>query len=250
MKIQIKLATVILAISTTVVSPVASARGNASDQDRKILSEACQILNSSVQRASCFEAITRLGRAKSSQSTSGKDSVTALELITLKGIPFDTPDATNAVISLCLTSTKYYTLEELKDSNSRWCHLLKDGRISIPNFSYGNLQNNTSDTTVASDGSLLTFNAPGSSSEMLELASLLSDKYGKPVVKETQISNNLGAKFDKKVFIWIDQRGTRITIYSIYDEINKGRIIIESASEVKAVEKGQNFQNKVFKSNL
>jgi hypothetical protein len=85
---------------------------------------------------------------------------------------------------------------------------------------------------------------------MLDLASLLSERYGKPVVTEKQIENKLGTKFDQKIFVWVDQRGTRITIHSIYDKIDSGRIIIESASLVKLGDAVQQLRHEAGKSNL
>ena len=85
---------------------------------------------------------------------------------------------------------------------------------------------------------------------MLELASLLTEKYGKPTVTDTHIENKLGTKFDQKIFVWVDQRGTRITIHSIYDKIDRGQIVIESASVVRAGEAVQKLRNEVGKGNL
>lgn len=70
MKNRIKLAAVMLVIATTAVPQLTSGSENVSDQDKKILSEACQALKNSDKRANCAGAITRLGLAKVTQSTS------------------------------------------------------------------------------------------------------------------------------------------------------------------------------------
>lgn len=247
MKARIGLAATLLTIATAQVSAQSAL---SLEQDRKILREACQTLKSPEKRSLCQEAINRLSQAKTSPSlVSEKITTQTRELITLKGVAFDTPGSSDAVMSLCLTPSSLYSVDELK-KDTTWCKFNKSGLISMPGFSFGNLSEGLSYATVTDDGSLVYFRKRGAKGEMLELASLLSEKYGKPTVTDTQIENKLGTKFDQKIFVWVDQRGTRITLHSIYQEIDRGQLVIESASLVRAGEVVQKVRNEVGKGNL
>lgn len=240
MKARISLAAALLAIVTTQVSGQSA---TSRDLDRKILQEACQATKSPEKRSLCLEAVNRLAQVKPSQSPIAEKVVAQTrEPITLKGVPFDVPDSKDAVQKLCILPNHY--------TRDTWCNFKENGRISMPSFGYGNLTDNLAWANVDKDGSLVSFETSGSKGEMLDLASLLSEKYGKPVVTDKQIENKLGTKFDQKIFVWLDQRGTRITIHSIYDKIDSGRIIIESASLVKLGDAVQQLRHEVGKGNL
>jgi hypothetical protein len=240
MKVNISLAATVLTIAAAQVSAQSIL---SLEQDRKILQDACQSLKGPEKRSLCNESINRLTQVKASQPVATeKVAAQTREPITLKGVPFDTPDSKDAVQKLCVLPNQHYTRD-------MWCNFNKEGRIAMPSFGYGNLTD-LAWAVVDKDGSLVKFETSGSKGEMLELASLLGEKYGKPVVTDKQIENKLGTKFDQKIFVWVDQRGTRITIHSIYDKIDSGRIVIESASLVKLGDAVQQLRHEAGKSNL
>ncbi|MCX7239953.1 MAG: hypothetical protein NTU86_05905 [Burkholderiales bacterium] len=222
-----------------------------SEQDRKTLSEGCQALKANEKRSACMEVVGRLGQAaKPPTPAASKPEQPPREAITLKGVPFETAGSSEAVMNLCLSpGGTYYTAEKLRKDDV-WCKFNKNGQISMPGFVYGNLSDAVAHATVDSDGSLTHFDVSGSKGEMLELASLIAEKHGKPQVVDSQTENKLGTKFDKKTFTWIDQRGTRITIESIYDKIDSGRVSIDSAGRIKAIEAVQKIQKEVGKGQL
>jgi hypothetical protein len=190
-------------------------------------------------------AQSQLRPRKSSPSpvVAAKVSAHPKEPVTLKGVPFDVPDSKDAVQKLCILPDENY-------KSDIWCSFNEEGSISMPSFSYGNLIDDLAWAAVDKNGALVRFETSGSKLEMLELASLLSEKYGKPVVTDKQIENGIGTKFDQKNFVWVDQRGTRITIHSIYDKIDSGRIIIESSSLVNLGETAQQLRHEIGKNNL
>jgi len=238
------------AIFAVVISQTACGGEAISEQDRKTLSEGCQALKANDKRSACMEVVGRLGQTtKPTPVAASKPEQSAREAIMLKGVLFDTPGSSEAVMNLCLSPSSVYTADELKKSET-WCKFSKNGRISMPSFDYGNLSGGLSHATVDGEGSLIRFETSGSKGDMLELAQLLGEKYGKAVVTDTQTENKLGTKFDKKTFFWIDQRGTRITIESIYDKIDSGRIVIDSASMIKTIEAAQKLQKEVEKGKL
>lgn len=67
MKSRSKSTALILVLATTAIPQIAYSSDILSDQDTKILSEACQGLKTSDKRASCAGVITRLGIAKANK---------------------------------------------------------------------------------------------------------------------------------------------------------------------------------------
>lgn len=174
---------------------------------------------------------------------------TTKEAITLKGVSFDKPGVKEAVKELCV-------LPDGWRKDSTWCTFDKNGDISLPRFKYGHLPRsilsiNIARAEIREDGALVYFSMNGTKSEMIELADLLSEKYGKPLVKNDQVENQLGTKFDKMIFVWVDNQGTQLTIESIGNiKINEGSIRIESASRLAKNAEMQIKQKIEAKSNL
>lgn len=103
---------------------------------------------------------------------------------------------------------------------------------------------------MSSDGALVNVEIDGSKQEMLALAEALTDKYGKPVRRNEQVENGLGTKFDKDIFVWVDNQGSRITVESIHSKIDEGRVIIESAASVAAQAAAEKLLKEAAKLNL
>ena len=159
------------------------------------------------------------------------------EIITFKGISLDTPGVKNAVIKLCQE-------DESNRSHDIGSYHVEDKCTGaafqksqdIIWLSYGTLGKALGKITLGRDDSLVKVEIFGSKGEMQTQAGLLETKYGQPVKSVTQVENKMGTKFDKETFIWIDSRGSRITVETMYSKIDDGRIVIESAS-VLALEK-------------
>lgn len=160
------------------------------------------------------------------------------EIITFKGISLDTPNVRNSVVKLCEEDSSNRSKDIAGMHIQDECSLTKSKTLIWLN--YGILQKNMAWITMDSRNSLIKIEVMGSKEEMLAQAGLLETKYGPPVKSVTQVENKMGTKFDKETFIWIDSRGSRITVETMYEKVNDGRIVIESASAValeKAAEK-------------
>lgn len=163
----------------------------------------------------------------------------ALEAITLQGTPFDIPNSKDDIIKKCLSSVSNLVPEFIKrhslceESSFR----VREEHTTIYLATYGNIRiddNHVLQATIdRRNDSLVQVFVRGSTIEMLGLASLLSDKYGKPLVKTTFVQNQLGREFEKKTFEWSDHLGTQITVESIFDKINDGALFIKSAAFLK-----------------
>lgn len=173
--------------------------------------------------------------------------------ITLKGLSFDKPNVKSAVKELCVIPEGWDKTENW-DKNF-WCTFNNQGYIRFPGLKFGNLSRsflslNIAGAEIGEDGALVYFWMKGTKPEMMELADLLSEKYGKPSVKEYQVESELGTKFDKKIFIWVDNQGTQLTVQSIDKENNEGKITIESASRLTKNAQDQLKRKNQAKMNL
>ncbi len=176
-----------------------------------------------------------------------------LEAITLQGTPFDMPNSKGDVIKKCLSSVsnefiKHYGL--CKESSFR----VREKYTTINLATYGNISMDNNHVLWAEidrrNDSLVEVFVKGSTIEMLGLASLLSDKYGKPLVKTTFVRNQLGSEFEKKTFEWVDHLGTQITVESIFDKIDVGALYIKSAIFLKNEREEEFQQIERLKGNL
>ena len=215
------------------------------EQDRKVLTEACQSLKLTNKTTACLNIVQRFS-TQTEVELPGKTS----ELITLRGIQFDVSGSGDAIINLCLSpSNKRYTTADLKKDET-WCKIRADGRVAMPSFDYGNLSDYLAYASLDADGALKRFEITGHKSELLQLAEVLAAKYGAPQVIDSQTENRLGTKFEKKTFVWLDKKGTRITVESLYERIDQGRVFIESASQVKLKEAAGQIKTDIDKSKL
>lgn len=205
------------------------------ESDIQILQSACAKLPPG-KIAICNEALRRMNAGqvpKQAQGPQSKQQGNAKELITLRGIGLDGPDVRGDLEEMCLTpSRSHYTAEELRKSQI-WCRFNERGEISMPSFDYGNLKG-VSMALVSKAGALIRFEAYGSKGEMLRLAEILEEKYGRPLVAEAQVANGIGTRFEKKTFLWMDAAGNSLSVETLHDKIDRGRILIESADYQKA----------------
>lgn len=244
----------LLAVSVFYLAPMlvqaqpAAQLSVASAQDLELLREACQALRQPSRRNDCIAVLARQPLSKSTAATAAGVVRRANEEIKLRWMSFDSGDVRDALREICVDPGSVYKKEDL-DKSEIWCKFDKRGRMSMPRFAYGNLTS-VGQATVNADGSLVTFEATGSQSEMLQLAALLEEKYGQPQREEAQIENRLGQKFAQQIYRWIDSKGTVITIHSIYDKIDSGQMMIASASAIQTIETIQKLQKEVNKGRL
>jgi len=215
--------------------------------EQAVLREGCLLIKSAPRQAKCNASVDRLSlvvgsRAKSTPSTVKDD-------VSLRSIQFDSGDVREALRKICIEPRGPYKGDELEKSTI-WCNFDKNGRLSIPSFAYGNLDSSLANITVDEAGAMQRFEASASKGEMVALAVLLQEKYGPPKVETNEVENKVGAKFTQQVSRWIDKRGTVITVYSIYDKIDAGRVTIESASLVRTIEAVQKIKKEIDKGKL
>jgi hypothetical protein len=161
------------------------------------------------------------------------------ETISFKGVPFDQPGVKEELKKICQ--------ENQRNKDDRCA--FKETR-GLMRLSYGVLSDSLGWITLGKDDSLIQIEIEGSKADMFAQVDTLSAKYGKPEKVTEQVTNGLGTKFDKEIFTWTDSRGSRITVESIYSKVDRGRIVIDSASSVAAKKTAEKLFLKAGKENL
>ncbi|WP_036186950.1 PilZ domain-containing protein [Marinobacterium lacunae] len=146
------------------------------------------------------------------------------EEITFKDIPFDENGYLERILGECLQSPSSKTPCEKTSGEDRYLGWM----------SYGNLGSNLGWIDVSQGGALLRVEIFGKTGELIELSSILKEKYGDPEVDTEVVRNGLGQEFNKKIFNWDDNKGGKIIIESIYDKIDSGRVVLMSPTFSKA----------------
>lgn len=162
------------------------------------------------------------------------------ETISFKGVALDQPDVKDALKKIC---------QESQSNEKNSCAFNEKGYLMMW-LSYGVLSHNLARLGQGKDGSLAEVEIWGSKAEMLAQVEALNAKYGKPAKTTEQVANGFGVKFDKEIFTWTDSRGSRITVESIYEKVDEGRIVIDSASSVAAKKTAEKSLIKAGKENL
>lgn len=166
------------------------------------------------------------------------------EPIAFKGIPLGKPGVKDTLKQMCLENKS----NNNDYSNEPPCSFDKERTLIW--LTYGILGHSLGWITLSNDGALVNVEIDGSKQAMLALAETLTAKYGKPAKEKDQVENGYGTKFDKDIFVWVDNQGSRITVESIHSKVDGGRVIIESAASVAAQAAAEKLLKEAAKSNL
>jgi len=158
------------------------------------------------------------------------------EEITFKGIPLGQPGQVEQLIGLC--SEHKYNHADAKNSSNK-CKPFVKGVYSFV-IEYGSMTDAIMQFFIDENGALQKIESKIFARLVPNLVTVISEKYGSPFVEESEAQNGYGNKFPIKIYRWKDIKGNRITIHSLYNEIDMGHISIESGSKViKDAEKEQ-----------
>lgn len=220
---------------------------SAASGDLEFFGEACKALGNAEKRKQCLSALERMrGESKAApQSTKPAGPQATRELITFKDVPLGQTGVKTALSEIC----------RLDKSNKResWnktepCDYQEKQNIIW--LSYGNLGQSLAVIELGEGESLESVEIEESKGAMLGLVEILQEKYGAPKKTTNPVENKMGTKFDQEIFVWVDAQGNRITVESIYDKIDQGRIVIESSTRVAARGVAEKLLKEAGKSNL
>lgn len=218
-----------------------------SGSDFELFGEACNSLKSQEKRKQCQVALEKLkGESKTapdSQKVAKPQEPRAP--INFKDIPLGQAGAKAALTEICKQDKSNQSSTYDKKDRCEY----QDKR-NIIWLSYGNLGHSLAVIDLGDGESLDSVEIKESKGAMLGLAEILQEKYGLPKKTTSSVENKMGTKFDQEIFVWVDTQGNRITVESIYDKIDQGRVVIESAARVAARGIAEKVVKEVGKSNL
>ncbi|MDP2761157.1 MAG: hypothetical protein Q8O64_12285 [Sideroxyarcus sp.] len=157
--------------------------------------------------------------------------------ISFNGIPLGQPGVKKALQKMCM-GKKFNSISDRCSFTDEKSMILLD---------YETLVGAIALVTVRSDEALIKVVIDGSTQEMLTLAKALEKKYGKPLKKTSLVKREIGvqldtgtfalkeaeeAQLDKEIFIWLDEKGSRIIVESIYSDYDKGGVTIQSSPSI------------------
>ena len=212
------------------------------EDDREVMLEACKLLKTPEKRSLCAEAVARTVRTNpvEQQKIIGTPANISSEIISFKGIPLDKPGVKEDLQKICREGAHNRSDDKCSFNKAR----------TLIWLSYGLLSQNLAWIVLSNDDALVNVEISGSKVQMLALAEVLEARYGKPFKTTTQVENKMGTKFDKEIFVWNDSQGSRITVDSMHDKIDEGRIVIDSASSVAVKKAADKLLREAGKKNL
>lgn len=218
-----------------------------SESDFELFGEACNSLKSQEKRKQCQVALEKLkgelNNAPDSEKVA-KPQETQVP-ITFKDVPLGQASAKAALVEICK--------QDKSNKRESWnktepCDYQEKRNLIW--LSYGNLGHSLANIELGDGESLDSVEINESKAAMLGLAEILQEKYGPPKITTNSVENKMGTKFDQEIFVWVDVQGNRITVESIYNKIDEGRVIIESAARVVSRGIVEKAVKEVGKSNL
>ena len=236
----------ILIIATLLLSGC-NPSNSAASADTEILGEACKALGNAEKRKQCLSALERIrGESKSPpQAIKSAGSQATRELITFKDIPLGKAEVKTALSEICRQDASNKPNEYNKKDRCEY-----QEKRNVVWLSYGNLRHTLAVIELGEGEALESVEIKESKGAMLGLVEILQEKYGAPKKTTNPVENKMGTKFDQDIFVWVDAQGNRITVESIYDKIDQGRIVIESSARVAARGVAEKLLKEAGKSNL
>lgn len=177
----------------------------------------------------------------------------AKEIITLKGVPFGQPGMVKAVENLCKSK------EMLTPCNKFKKHKENEGFTEFMTLNFGNLsawsyRNGlklfNARVDFDKEGSLVAFSMGGRTEDVRELAKILSEKYGEPLINQEQVKNGVGNQFTNEIFSWTDEQGTHMIVRTIAGAVDQGSVAIVAASFIESKKREAEKINEIYKGNL
>lgn len=132
--------------------------------------------------------------------------------ITFKSISFNKPGAKKIIENICSDEYKIPTC-------GNWPNPNKLATL----VTYGNIR--AVGTFILTDNdSLASVELWDKEHDVLALAEILKEEFGKPVEATGGVQNERGSPVAQRTFVWNDSYGSRITIESLVDGTNLGRV--------------------------
>jgi hypothetical protein len=188
------------------------------------LVKACEQTRAPDQKALCTGAVQKL-KGSAIAANGGpvrRGSMTSLPL-SFRGIPIGVPKQRAALESLCRETAK----------RKEYCsEITPDQDKHLVDLQFGNLHVPLLDTRIGADGAVNFVKGYGRNEELIQLASLLTEKFGEPKKDMSTAHTRIGASYEKLTFSWIDERGNVLVVETRSVSVDSGHFMFASAAEM------------------
>ena len=184
----------------------------------------CELIMATNQKALCIGAVQKLKSSSAAENLGSvrKPSLTSIPL-SFRGIPIGVPKQRAALESLCLETAK----------RKEYCHdIVPDQDKHLVDVEFGNIHVPLLDTRVGANGAVNFIKGYGRNDELIQLASLLAEKFGEPKKELSTVQTRIGASYERLTFSWIDERGNVLVVETRSVSVDSGHFMFASATEM------------------
>lgn len=211
-------------IVCSVLCAAAFAQQPLTAEETAAVAKACEQTRAPDQKALCMVAVQKL-RGSAGAASGGPvrtASVTSLPL-SFRGIPIGVPKQRAALESLCRETVK----------RKEYCsEITPDQDKHLVDIQFGNLHVPLLDARIGADGAVNFIKGYGRNDELIQLASLLAEKFGEPKKDLSTVHTRIGASYEKLTFSWIDERGNVLVVETRSVSVDSGHFMFASAAEM------------------
>lgn len=97
---------------------------------------------------------------------------------------------------------------------------------------FGNIHVPLLDTRVGADGAINFVKGYGRNDELIQLASLLTEKFGEPKKELSTAHTRIGVAYEKLTFNWMDEKGNVLVVETRSVNVDSGSFMFASAAEM------------------
>lgn len=184
----------------------------------------CDLIKTPNQKALCMGAVKKLKSNSDAENVGSvqKPSLTSIPL-SFRGILIGVPKQRAALESLCLETAK----------RKEYCYEINpDQDKHLVDVQFGNIHVPLLDTRVGADGAINFVKGYGRNDELIQLASLLTEKFGEPKKELSTAHTRIGVAYEKLTFNWMDEKGNVLVVETRSVNVDSGSFMFASAAEM------------------
>ncbi len=184
----------------------------------------CDLIKTPNQKVLCMGAVKKLKSNSDAENVGSvqKPSLTSIPL-SFRGILIGVPKQRAALESLCLETAK----------RKEYCYEINpDQDKHLVDVQFGNIHVPLLDTRVGADGAINFVKGYGRNDELIQLASLLTEKFGEPKKELSTAHTRIGVAYEKLTFNWMDEKGNVLVVETRSVNVDSGSFMFASAAEM------------------
>lgn len=184
----------------------------------------CDLIKTPNQKVLCMGAVKKLKSNSDAENVGSvqKPSLTSIPL-SFRGILIGVPKQRAALESLCLETAK----------RKEYCYEINpDQDKHLVDVQFGNIHVPLLDTRVGADGAINFIKGYGRNDELIQLASLLTEKFGEPKKELSTAHTRIGVAYEKLTYSWMDEKGNVLVVETRSVNVDSGSFMFASAAEM------------------